>query len=136
MHSSVGGVAHNVALATSYTSTNCVRLVTAIGDDPEGAWLRKYAQTSGLDVINVPSENGTARYVAIHDQEGGLVTAAADMRIVERLKDQDIRSEIRRGQPKWLAFDGNISQSTIKTILEETAQTKGTLEIRLLMSLV
>lgn len=125
-HTSPGGVAHNVALAASYASSNSVRLITALGLDPGGAWLRGYAQNIGLDVGYVSGESETARYVAIHDKDGELITAAADMRIIEDFKQEEIQREIRRGKPKFLAFDGNISPTTVKTILEECgSETKG-----------
>ena len=114
-----GGVAHNVALAASYASLSSVRLVTALGSDPEGAWLREYAQNAGLDVGFISGDTGTARYVAIHDNQGELVTAAADMRIIEGLHQSDLQREIRRAKPKWIAFDGNLSSSSVKTILDE-----------------
>ena len=136
MHTSAGGVAHNVALATSYASSNPVRLITALGSDPEGSWLREYSQNVGLDVGFISGDGETARYVALHDKSGELITAAADMRIIENLKEGDIRREIRRGRPKFLAFDGNISSKSVKTILEECgSDIKGILqEKQLLMS--
>ena len=124
MSTSTGGVAYNVALAASYVSSGLVRLITAIGDDPEGSWLKEHAKTSELDVLSVPADAGTARYVAIHDRTGELITAAADMRIIEQVDDNDIQREIRRAKPKWLAFDGNLSPSTIKCILKETSEQK------------
>jgi pseudouridylate synthase / pseudouridine kinase len=129
IHTSAGGVAHNVALAASYASSNSVRLVTALGSDPEGAWLREYAQNAGLDVGFISGGTGTARYVAIHDKQGELVTAAADMRIIERLHDSDLQREIHRAKPKWMAIDGNLSSSSIKTILDKCKSDviKGTL---------
>jgi sugar/nucleoside kinase (ribokinase family) len=126
IHTSTGGVAHNVALATSYASTNSVRLITAIGSDPEGVWLREYARNIGLDVGFIPGEAETARYIAIHDKGGELLVAAADMRIIESFKEEDIQREIRRGKPKFLAFDGNISPTTAKAILNNCdPETKG-----------
>jgi pseudouridylate synthase / pseudouridine kinase len=120
MHTSAGGVAHNVALAAFYTSSKPVRLVTAVGSDPDGAWLCKHARTVGLDVAFTSGERETARYVAIHDKNGDLVTATADMRIIERFKVEDIQKEVRRGKPKFLAFDGNISPTMVNTILRES----------------
>jgi pseudouridylate synthase / pseudouridine kinase len=127
MHTSAGGVAHNVALAASYASLSSVRLITALGSDPEGAWLREYAQNAALDVGFISGDTGTARYVAIHDKQGELVTAAADMRIIEGLHQSDLQREICRAKPKWIAFDGNLSSSSVKTILEECkSDVKGT----------
>ena len=130
MHPSVGGVAHNVALAASYMSPCSVRLITALGSDPEGVWLREYAQNLGLDIqfVSATGSAGTARYVALHDKQGELVVAAADMRIIEHLKDEDIQKELQSGKPKFVAFDGNISPSSVKTILEGChSETKGSL---------
>ena len=128
MHTSAGGVAHNVALAASYASSCPVRLVTALGTDPEGAWLREYAQVVGLDVAFIAGGSGTARYVALHDKDGELVTAAADMGIITEFRDEDIHREIKRAHPKFLAFDGNISARTVNTIFESVKpETKGTL---------
>ena len=119
MHTSSGGVGHNIALAATYASSKRVRLVTALGSDFEGTWLREYAKNAGLDVAVIPCTTGTAKYAAIHDKDGGLVTASADMRILEELKGTEIQKEIRRGKPKLVAFDGNLSPSAINHILEE-----------------
>ena len=118
MHTSAGGVAHNVALAASYASSRPVRLITAIGTDPDASWLREYAQNASFDVSFISGSAETARYVAIHDQDGELVTAAADMKVIEGLRDEDVRTEIMRGKPKFLAFDGNISPQTVNTIFQ------------------
>jgi pseudouridylate synthase / pseudouridine kinase len=125
IHSSVGGVAHNVALATSYVSSKAVRLVTAIGSDPQGAWVNNYAQRlaglEGLDVafINGKSDAETARYVMIHDKHGELVVATSDTEIIEGFQEDSLRKEIQRANPKYLAFDGCISPNSIKAILQE-----------------
>jgi hypothetical protein len=127
MHASAGGVAHNLALATSYSSSSSVRLITALGSDPEGAWLREYVKNVGLDVEFISGDAETARHVAIYDKDGELAFASADMSIIEEFKESDIRSEIRRGKPKFLAFDGYISATSVKTILEECgSETRGT----------
>jgi hypothetical protein len=127
MHASVSGVANNLALATSYSSSSSVRLITSIGSDPEGAWLREYVQNVGLDVVFISGEAETARQVAIYDKDGELAFASADMSIIEGLKEADIRREIRRGKPKFLAFDGYVSPTLVKTILEECGtETRGT----------
>jgi len=119
IRTSVGGVAHNVALAISYVASNSVRLVTALGPDTEGRWLREYAKNGGLDLRVVPSEMQTARSVAVHNKAGELVVAYSDMSIIECINEGDIRREIRNGQPRFLAFDGYLSPTSIKAILEE-----------------
>ena len=126
IQTTAGGVAHNIALATSYASSCSVRLVTSLGSDPEGAWLRDYVQNAGLDVAFISGDAETARYVAVHDKKGELVVAAADMSRIESFKNEDIQREIRRARPSFVAFDGNISPSSIKAILEECGpETRG-----------
>lgn len=126
--SSAGGVAHNVALATSYASSSSVRLVTAVGSDPEGQWLREYVKTVGLDVDFIRAEGETARYIAVQDGQGQTVVNFADMSVIEGFNHEDLRMKIRNTTPKFLAFDGYVSPSSVKTILEECGpQTKGTI---------
>lgn len=128
--SSAGGVAHNVALATSYASSSSVRLITALGSDPEGAWLRDYVRNVGLDVKFISGGAETAKHVAIKDKEGELVVATADMRIIEGFKEEEIQREIQRGKPKFVAFDGYISPTSVKAILDQRGtETKGTLPL-------
>lgn len=138
IHTSAGGVAHNVALAAHYASSNSVRLITALGSDPQGDWLRKYVQSVGLDVRFVPGRGETARYVAMHNGSGELLTAAADMRIIESFKEEDIRREINLGKPRSLVFDGNVSANSINAILEECGtETRGSAElVAMLISLI
>ena len=127
MHASAGGVAHNLALATSYSSSSSVRLITAVGSDPEGSWLREYVQNVGLDVAFISGDAETARQVAIYDKDGELAFASADMSIIEGFKGPDIEREIKRGNPKFVAFDGYVSSTSVKTILEECGpETQGT----------
>jgi len=128
VHTSVGGVAHNIALAASYASSGSVRLVTSISEDPDGSWLRHYVARTGLDVQFLRSHNsgGTARYVAIHDKNGELLVAAADMQIIERFEEEGIKKAIEGGNPKFVAFDGNISPITVNAILQQrNPETRG-----------
>ena len=84
-----------------------------------------------MDVSFISGSAETARYVAIHDREGELVTAAADMKVIEGLRDEDVRREILRGKPKFLAFDGNISPQTVNTIFQtiKESDTRGMLSL-------
>jgi pseudouridine-5'-phosphate glycosidase/pseudouridine kinase len=84
----------------------------------------------GLDIAFIAGGSGTARYVALHDKDGELVSAAADMEIITKFRDEDIHLEIERGNPKFLAFDGNISPRTVNTIIKSVKpDTKGALPL-------
>ena len=119
IRSSAGGVAHNVALATSYASSSSVRLVTAVGSDPEGQWLREYVKTTGLDVDFIPAEGETARYIAVQDGQGEAIVTFADMSIIAGISDEDLRMRIQNSNPKFVAFDGYLSPTAVKTVLEQ-----------------
>jgi sugar/nucleoside kinase (ribokinase family) len=62
MYATAGGVAHNVALAATYASPSSVQLLTAVGADPEGAWLAHYAQRAELDIKLISGTGETAKY--------------------------------------------------------------------------
>ena len=122
---SAGGVAHNMALAMTYAGDSSVRLITPLGSDLESAWLKYYSEKEHLDIKVIPSALRTARSVSIHNRRGQLVVVYSDMTIVQDLGEQDIRREIQQGEPKYLAFDGYLSPSSVKAILESTPDTKG-----------
>ncbi len=80
-----GGVARNIAVLLARLGAPA-HLITALGDDADGAYLRAHLRQSGVTVSLVPAgDQPTARYVALHDDRGELIAAIADMAIVEAL---------------------------------------------------
>ncbi|MFZ3109758.1 MAG: PfkB family carbohydrate kinase [Rectinemataceae bacterium] len=80
-----GGVGRNIA-------ENCVLLglptwlLTAFGDDEDGAWLRSDCERKGIDTEgSLIAHAATARYLCVMDPSGSLQAAVADMGIMERL---------------------------------------------------
>ncbi len=80
-----GGVGRNIA-------ENCARLglptrlLTALGDDEDGAWLRSGCESDYIDTEGSLIVHGaTARYLCALDPSGALVAAVADMEIMESL---------------------------------------------------
>lgn len=118
MHATAGGVAHNVALAASYASPGTVQLITAVGADPEGAWLNNYVQRADLDVKLISGTGDTARNIKINDKTGQLILSTADMNIIETFEQADLQAELHHGKPKCIVFDGYVSPESIQTILE------------------
>jgi sugar/nucleoside kinase (ribokinase family) len=118
MHATAGGVAHNVALAASYASPSSVQLITAVGADPEGAWLAHYAQRAELDIKLISGTGETARNIKINDKAGQLILSTADMGIIETFEQPDLQSELHYSEPKCVVFDGYISPESVQTILE------------------
>lgn len=132
---SVGGVAHNVFTAAQLYlnghSANApptpfpepkVRLITTVASDLTGQSLLSALKTRGIDtsgilVRDTASGFSTARYIALNDANGGLFTAAADMRIVEHMGSEHLGKEIERARPEWLCIDGNLSVEGISEVL-------------------
>lgn len=127
--SSVGGVGHNIALAYRYSmqsknlDPNC-RLVSAVGDDVVGKGIIEHLERDGVDVsgIKILSNSKTAQYVAHLDSEGKLVLASADMKIIEGSSLIDhITSEIKRGRPKLVVVDCNLSPNGLDAVFNAVA---------------
>jgi pseudouridine-5'-phosphate glycosidase/pseudouridine kinase len=118
MYATAGGVAHNVALAATYASPSSVQLLTAVGADPEGAWLAHYAQRAELDVKLISGTGETARNIKINDKAGQVILSTADMGIIQTFEQPDLQSELRYSEPKCIVFDGYISPESVQTILE------------------
>ncbi|KAF8475852.1 Indigoidine synthase A like protein-domain-containing protein [Kalaharituber pfeilii] len=121
----IGGVAHNVFTAADlYLRSLPPRLVSSIADDLTGKWVletlgKREVDISGIAVRDAKREEfATARYIAINDAKGGLFTAAADMRVVERMSGEHVRVEIERAGARWLCVDGNVSVDAIRAVIE------------------
>ena len=134
----VGGVGHNVFTAAdmylngpptsaSVTSTAPppgpkARLITTLGSDLTGQSLLSVLRSRGVDTSGILVRGAsvgvsTARYIALNDPNGGLFTAAADMRIVEEMETEHLRKEIERAKPKWVCIDGNLSPQAIAEVI-------------------
>jgi len=135
----IGGVGHNVFTAAdmylngapaSIPTTSSIlspgpkaRLITTVGSDLTGQSLlsalkSRGVDTSGIIVHDSSADISTARYIALNDANGGLFTAAADMRIVEEMGAEHLRKEIERAKPKWVCIDGNLSPQAIAEVIK------------------
>ena len=89
IHTSPGGVMRNIA-------ENCARLgcspvlLSAVGEDALGDRIRAYSKSVGVDVSRLflhPS-CPTSCYLAFLDQDGDMLVAANDMRIMDLLPEE------------------------------------------------
>ena len=88
---SIGGVGRNIAETSFRLGANPL-FISAIGNDLNGNWLQNKFEkigmkTNGLQIINNES---TAVYNAIHDPNGNLVCAVADMKIFDSLSSDKV----------------------------------------------
>ena len=88
IHTSPGGVMRNIA-------ENCARLgcrpalLSAIGRDAFGDRIRRYSEHAGVDMSRIflhPS-CPTSCYMAFMDEDGDMLVAANDMRIMDLIPD-------------------------------------------------
>lgn len=85
---SAGGVARNVAEHLTRLGYSC-RLISAVGADANGAFLRDQLRGVGLDPDDLQIVTGAATptYVSMLDADGELAVAVNDMQTLEALDD-------------------------------------------------
>ncbi|KAF4184517.1 hypothetical protein CNMCM7927_007777 [Aspergillus lentulus] len=119
---SLGGVGHNVAIASRYLGSS-VLFCSVVGEDLSGRAALSTLKEEGLPTAGVqilPASSGarTAQYVAINDAKRDLVVAMADMGIMELPEhvldfDEFWEPLIRRTQPQWVVVDANWSPAVL-----------------------
>ncbi|KAL4735070.1 Indigoidine synthase A like protein-domain-containing protein [Aspergillus similis] len=115
---SLGGVGHNVALASSSLGSS-VMFCSVVGDDLSGHAALTFLQqenlpTRGIKVLPASSRARTAQYVAVNDATRDLHVAMADMGILQlpaETLDFDGFWEpvVSRIKPQWVVVDANWS---------------------------
>jgi pseudouridine kinase len=119
-----GGVGLNVARGLARLGHR-VRLVSRIGNDPDGEMVLAAARTAGVDVSRVKlSETApTASYHAAFDHEGSLVIGIADMAVCDEIRPADVAAATMSppGRSLWLV-DANLPSETLDFIVGEGAQ--------------
>ncbi|RLL99246.1 hypothetical protein CFD26_103301 [Aspergillus turcosus] len=119
---SLGGVGHNVAIASHYLGSS-VLFCSVVGDDLSGRAALSTLKEEGLPTTGVqilPASSGarTAQYIAVNDAKRDLVVAMADMGIMELPEhvldfDEFWEPLIRRTQPQWVVVDANWSPAVL-----------------------
>ncbi|MGH2626817.1 MAG: carbohydrate kinase family protein [Anaerolineales bacterium] len=116
---SSGGVARNVAenLARLGIETE---LVTAVGEDSNGRHLLDQAVEVGIGVeycVRVPGGR-TGAYLALLDEHGGLHAGLDDMRVIEGLTPEHLRTvEPVIAEASAVFLDANLSPASLSTAI-------------------
>lgn len=119
---SSGGVGRNIAEDLGYLGEEVI-LLTAIANDHFGEKLKEETEDAGVDIshfkVSSAQENKTGTYLAHLDQNGDLIGAVNDMRILKQI-DQEYLNEKRKiiENSAMLIFDTNLEESTIFHLLE------------------
>lgn len=113
---SIGGVGYNIALACTYSGGN-VKFVSVIGDDYSGKVLQ--SQTTINHKLYIKPGN-SANYISIHNPQGELIIASADMKIIETDFFDVTQKELKSCQPDNVVVDCNISLNHLQQIYDYT----------------
>ncbi|KAJ2438872.1 hypothetical protein GGF42_008147, partial [Coemansia sp. RSA 2424] len=119
VHTSVGGVGQNIARAAHYLGAPTF-LVSAIGNDAHGHSIQLDLDRIGLSTEYLhPQANGarTAVYNAIHQPNGDMVVAVADMDINGMLSESKVSEAFDRLDPGVVGLDGNIPTQALATAI-------------------
>ena len=119
---SSGGVGRNIAEDLGYLGEEVI-LLTAIANDHFGEKLKEETEDAGVDIshfkMSSAQEDKTGVYLPHLDQNGDLIGAVNDMRILKKI-DQEYLNEKRKiiENSAMLIFDTNLEESTIAYLLE------------------
>jgi len=112
---SPGGVARNVAENLARLGTD-VHLLSAVGDDAEGRLILTQARQAGVNVdhvLTIPDAR-TGTYLAVLDELGNLQLAMDDMRIVEFVSPEHLRScKELMAEASVIFLDGNLTPRSL-----------------------
>ncbi len=118
-----GGVGRNVAENLARLGVDC-RLVSAVGDDEHGRFLLRATKDAGVDVdlVHVSNTAPTSTYLSVIDAGGEMKVAISDMRIVEQLTPDRLRSHASMlGASSSIVIDTNLPAETLAWITGEFA---------------
>ncbi|MEL6596411.1 MAG: PfkB family carbohydrate kinase [Pseudomonadota bacterium] len=131
-----GGVAMNIAMTLREMGLTPA-LLTAIGNDPQGAQLIAKATEMGMvtEYIHISEDQPTDRYMAL-EGPGGLIAAIADAHSLEAAGNTILipltegpLSSTTTPYDGVIALDGNLTQEVLEEIAQSPAFAKADLRV-------
>lgn len=119
---SAGGVARNIAENLARLG-HPVRLVSAVGRDAAGRWLRARTAAAGVDMRGCVAVDGTAtaHYVSLHGPDGALLQAVNDMAVLDTLTPARLAHERRHlAAAAAIVVDANLRADTLAWLFTQT----------------
>lgn len=117
----VGGVGRNIAENLARMGVS-VELISAIGDDPAGRYIREHCSAAGVGLshsLTIPG-SVTPKYIAISDIAGDMKLAISDMAAVDEITPamlENTRALVDGAAA--LVVDGNLSQAALEFAASE-----------------
>jgi pseudouridine kinase len=121
---SLGGVGRNIAHNLARLDV-AVKLISAVGRDPEGERLLSETAAAGVDVKAVKRGGTTGVYAAVLDRNGELVIGVSAMDVVDGITQRFLgrnRATIERAA--FLVADCNLPRSSLQW-LQQCAKQNG-----------
>lgn len=125
---SSGGVGRNIAEDMALLGQEVV-LLTAISNDHFGQKLKEETKDAGVDIshlkISSAQEHKTGVYLAHLDQDGDLIGAVNDMRILKEIDSNYLREKRKIIETSaMMIFDTNLEEKTISYLLQLCSEKK------------
>ena len=125
---SSGGVGRNIAEDMAFLGQEVV-LLTAISSDHFGQKLKEETEDAGVDIshfkIASAQDQKTGIYLAHLDQNGDLIGAVNDMRILKEVDSKYLREKRKIIETSAMViFDTNLEESTISFLAELCSEKK------------
>lgn len=125
---SSGGVGRNIAEDMALLGQEVV-LLTAISNDHIGQKLKEETKDAGVDIshlkISSAQEHKTGVYLAHLDQDGDLIGAVNDMRILKEIDSNYLREKRKIIETSaMMIFDTNLEEKTISYLLQLCSEKK------------
>lgn len=126
IQTSLGGVGRNIADNIRKFELD-TRLITAVGNDKEGALVKDNARELGIDMelSMSSSEHQTSTYLYVLDEQGEMVVAVSDMGIVDQLTPEYFKRLITKiDHSPYTVIDANLPQDTIEYLANSLVNTR------------
>ena len=115
-----GGVGRNIAHNLALLNVT-VTLLSAVGDDGEGIRILEETGKAGvkMEQMIISGEHPTGIYLAILDEKGEMEVAVSDMRILEEVTVDYLRSKAYLiKESKIVVVDTNIPEESIEYVVD------------------
>ncbi len=115
-----GGVGRNIAHNLALLNVP-VTLLSAVGDDGEGIRILEETGKAGVktEQMTISGEHPTGIYLAILDEKGEMEVAVSDMRILEEVTVEYLRSKAYLiKESKIVVMDTNIPEQSIEYVVD------------------
>ncbi len=118
VHSSIGGVMHNIVLGANYAGLDPF-FITAIGEDKSGEMMKQELKVCNIDFLSPKTDFPSARYVAVLKDNAELQVGVMDNRIFSA-----VDTEFLQAQKDFISlyddivFDSNLPEETIAYLMD------------------